>query len=132
MEGIIFKCQQCGYCCDGETTVSLDEDDVKRMCDYLQMDFTDVKERYLRVTGSTIQMKTIDGHCIFYDEGCTVHPGRPWRCAQWPLHPSILADEANFLAITASCPGLKQEIGYQQFCQLLSKVLAEKAKNGWL
>lgn len=128
MEGKIFSCQQCGYCCHGETTVSLNDDDVKRMCEYLQMDFAKVKERFLRVTGTTIQMKTVDGHCIFYDDGCTVHPGRPWRCAQWPLHQSILTDEANFLAITASCPGIKAKVGYKEFCRVLTKVLADK---GW-
>ena len=128
----IFVCQQCGYCCHGETTVSLNEDDVKRMSDHLQLDFEQLSERYLRLSGKVIQMKIVDGHCIFYDNGCTVHPGRPWRCAQWPLHPSILADEANFHAISSSCPGINKELGYKRFCELLKEVLAEKEESGWL
>lgn len=102
------------------------------MSDHLQLDFEQLSERYLRLSGKVIQMKIVDGHCIFYDNGCTVHPGRPWRCAQWPLHPSILADEANFHAISSSCPGINKELGYKRFCELLKEVLAEKEESGWL
>ncbi len=119
----IFDCKQCGFCCHGETTVSLDDNDVKQMCDYLQLPFEEVKEKYLRVTGTVIQMKTVDGHCIFFKENCSVHPGRPWRCRQWPLHPSILSDQANFTAIASSCPGIKKEMGYKVFCQKLKELL---------
>ena len=83
----IFECERCGYCCQGETTVSLDEDDQKRMVAALNLSREEVAEKYWRITGNVVQMKIVDGHCIFYDEGCTVHQGRPWRCAQWPLHP---------------------------------------------
>ncbi|MCD6387776.1 MAG: YkgJ family cysteine cluster protein [Desulfobulbaceae bacterium] len=121
----IFTCQRCGHCCHGETTVSLDEEDLRRMVDYLDMDVEDVKSQYLRITGNVVQMKTVDGHCIFYDDGCTVHPGRPWRCRQWPLHPSILSDYANFSAITSSCPGLKIDVGYEKFCEILKGLMDE-------
>ncbi|MBU0729527.1 MAG: YkgJ family cysteine cluster protein [Proteobacteria bacterium] len=126
MEEEIFECQQCGYCCQGETTVSLDDNDVKRMVDYLDMPFEEVKEKYFRVTGNVTQMKTEDGHCIFYDNGCTVHPGRPWRCAQWPLHPSILGDRSNYQPISGSCPGIKNELGYDEFCRKLKVILDKK------
>lgn len=122
----IFDCQQCGYCCHGETTVSLDARDVDRMCTHLDMDFAAVQEKYLRVTGKVIQMKIRDGHCIFYDNGCTIHPGKPWRCSQWPIHPSMLADEANFTAISSSCPGIKKELGYKRFRAMLQQVVAKQ------
>ena len=122
----IFSCRRCGSCCHGETTVSLDEADVARMVAHLRLSFEQVKEKYLRVTGTVVQMKTVDGHCIFYNQGCTVHPGRPWRCRQWPLHPSILGDPANFQAISTSCPGIKTKMGYEEFCRILGQVLADK------
>lgn len=122
-EADIFDCQQCGYCCHGETTVSLDDNDVARMCAHLDMAFDEVKEKYLRVTGNVIQMKIVDGHCIFYKNGCTIHQGKPWRCSQWPIHPSMLVDEANFTAISSSCPGIKKEQGYKRFCEILREVL---------
>lgn len=122
----IFVCERCGNCCQGETTVSLDINDQKRMFLSLQMSETEVHRKFLRVTGNVVQMKTVDGHCIFYKDGCNVHNGRPWRCAQWPLHPSILSDENNFKTISQSCPGIKKQIGYRKFCETLRALM----KNG--
>lgn len=96
------------------------------MADALGLSMEDAREKYWRVTGKVVQMKVVDGHCIFYDaalKGCAVHEGRPERCREWPLHPSILADENNFLTITESCPGLNKEIGYAEFCLLLQEHL---------
>lgn len=115
----IFKCTRCGFCCQGETTVSLDADDRRRMVDSLRSSEEEVREHYWKVTGNVVQMKTVAGHCIFYKDGCTVHEGRPWRCAQWPLVPAILDDETNFITIRESCPGINKTISYWQFCRIL-------------
>ena len=86
---------------------------------------TEMFERFLRETAGEVQMKTVDGHCIFFSSvGCEVHEGRPWRCRQWPLHPAILTDEANFITIAESCPGLKKERSYTDFSGLLRQYLA--------
>ncbi len=122
----IFTCTQCGYCCHGETTVSLDDNDQRRMVKSLGLSEKEVKEQYWRVTGKIVQMKTVDGHCVFYDKGCSVHHGRPWRCAQWPLHPSLLLDEDNYKAISESCPGINREISYEDFCRKLKHLIDEQ------
>ena len=122
----IFNCTQCGYCCQGETTVSLDEQDQKRVVQALGLSEEEVREKYWRVTGNVVQMKTVDSHCIFYDKGCTVHRGRPWRCAQWPLHPSILSDQNNFETIRESCPGINPDISYEDFCRILKELMDEQ------
>ncbi len=119
----IFECQQCGHCCHGETTVSLDEADRRRMCAHLGMPEQEVAEKFWRISGNIVQMKTRDGHCIFYDQGCSVHPGRPWRCRQWPLHPSLLKDEANLSAIRDSCPGINRSMDYREFCTEFAPIL---------
>lgn len=119
----IFSCQRCGYCCHGETTVSLNDDDRHRMVQALNMPEEEVVQRYWRITGNIVQMKTVDGHCIFYDQGCKVHHGRPWRCAQWPLHPSILADENNLRTIAESCPGINKNLSWKEFCGILQELL---------
>ncbi len=121
----IFECKQCGYCCQGETTVSLDELDVKHMLDHLKMDRPEAASKYWRITGATIQMKTVDGCCIFFDQGCTIHAGKPWRCSQWPLHPSILNDKANLETIRESCPGVNRELCYEAFCDKLRTLLGD-------
>ena len=119
----IFICQQCGYCCQGETTVSLDANDQKRMIQHLDMVREEVARKYWRQNGNTVQMKTVDGHCIFYDKGCTIHAGKPWRCTQWPLHPSMLETQENFEIIKESCPGINKKLSYEDFCRKFSELL---------
>jgi len=128
--GDIFSCARCGYCCQGETTVSLDEQDQERMIKKLGLPREEVAKKYWRITGSIVQMKIVDHHCIFYNEdtGCTVHEGRPWRCGQWPLHPSILSDENNFRTIRESCPGINKDLSYMEFCEILEQLLDEQRK----
>lgn len=125
----IFICQQCGYCCQGETTVSLNADDQERMIRHLGMKREEVARAYWRQTGNTIQMKTVDGHCIFYDKGCTIHAGKPWRCTQWPLHPSMLESRENFEIIRESCPGITRELSYDEFCSRFSALLEIQKKK---
>ena len=93
----------------------------------LGMSREEVAARYWRITGSVVQMQTRDGHCIFYhpERGCTVHAGRPWRCRQWPLHPSMLAEEDNFRTITASCPGFAPGLTYTEFRRIVQALRAQ-------
>jgi Fe-S-cluster containining protein len=126
----IFSCARCGYCCQGETTVSLDEQDQERMIKKLDLPREEVAKKYWRITGNIVQMQIVDHHCIFYhdDTGCSVHEGRPWRCGQWPLHPSILSDENNFRTIRESCPGINRDLSYAEFCEILDQLLDEERK----
>lgn len=135
----IFQCTRCGYCCHGEVTVSLDRTDQERMVASLGGNKEEVSTKYWRISRSLgqsdenqksiVQMKIVDGHCIFYREdeegrgGCAVHEARPWRCGQWPLHPAILDDENNFITIKESCPGINQEISYSRFCSILQQLI---------
>ncbi len=121
----IFTCARCGYCCQGETTVSLDADDQTQMMAKLGLSREEMEAKYWRVTKGVVQMRIIDHHCIFYspEQGCTVHEGRPWRCGQWPLHPSILTDENNFRAIRESCPGINQNLSWEEFCTVFRRLL---------
>jgi len=88
----------------------------------LDMPVEEVAAKYWRITGSIVQMKTVQGHCIFYDEGCTVYHGRPWRCRQWPLVPALLDDENNFHIIRDSCPGIDRELSYQEFKEIMARL----------
>ncbi len=119
----IFECTQCGFCCHGETTVSLDQNDQKRMVEELGLSAEEVASKYWQINGSTVQMKTIQGHCIFYDSGCSVYQGRPWRCAQWPLVPALVDDENNFITIRESCPGINKNMSYQDFKEILIRLI---------
>lgn len=122
----IYACTRCGFCCQGATTVSLDSNDQERMVTALELSRAEVARRFWRITGNVVQMQIRDGHCIFYhpDQGCTVHEGRPWRCRQWPLHPSMLEDENNYTTITDSCPGFNKSLNYNEFCKIFRALLA--------
>lgn len=119
----IFNCTRCSFCCQGEVTVSLTEDDQARMVRCIGKEESEVRQKYWKLNGSVVQMKTVDGHCIFYDNGCTIHLGRPWRCAQWPLVPALLSDKVNFETIKDSCPGINQKLSYEEFCRILTRYL---------
>lgn len=125
----IFDCQQCGYCCQGKTTVSLDDADQERMIQHLGLTREEVARKYWRQNDNSVQMKIVNGHCIFYDNGCTIHAGKPWRCNQWPLHPSILDSQENFEIIKKSCPGISRELSYEEFCRKLFELIAQLNKN---
>lgn len=122
----IFECRKCGSCCQGETTVTLDERDVAAMLAALKIGPVEAAAKYWRINGSVIQMKTVAGHCVFYDQGCTIHTGKPWRCRQWPLHPSIISERSSYEIIRAACPGINQDLSYEEFCR---KFLAWQEKN---
>ncbi len=100
------------------------------MVEELGQDRETVREKYWRVTGAVVQMKIVDGHCIFYNQqqGCSVHSGRPWRCGEWPLHPSILGDRNNFATIRESCPGINRELSYEEFCAILQYLIDEAGR----
>lgn len=121
-----FCCKQCGFCCQGETTISLTIKDQQRMQQYLGLDHDQLAKKYWRRTGHIVQMKTVDGHCVFYRDGCSVHPGRPWRCAQWPLVPALLNSAEDFNIIKESCPGIRPELSYAEFSEALQHYLARR------
>lgn len=112
----VFSCKRCGFCCHGESTVSLDAVDQRNMLDALKISREEALQKYWKVNGNEIQMNIVDGHCIFYENGCSVHKGRPKRCRQWPLVPAILVDINNFITIAATCPGIEQTTTYPDIC----------------
>jgi hypothetical protein len=89
----------------------------------------EVDRRFWRKTGNTVQMRTVDGHCIFFADGCTIHAGKPWRCTQWPLHPSMLADRENYEVIKESCPGINRDLSYEDFCKKFTELLKNEKKR---
>lgn len=125
----IFSCKRCGFCCQGETTVSLDAEDQKRMLQHLEITEDEAFAKFWRRSDGQVQMKIADGHCIFFVEGCTVHPARPWRCRQWPLVPAILVDRNALESIRNSCPGISKAATYAELCDTVRKTSSELSIN---
>lgn len=124
----VFSCRQCGHCCHGESTVSLTRAEIDAISRHIAQEPGEFLERCCVVKGTRIEMKIIDGHCIFYgDNGlCSIHPVKPHPCRTWPLHPSILADRNAFEAIRSDCPGFDPDATYDEVCDYI-----EKATHGY-
>ena len=123
----VFQCTCCGFCCRGETTVSLNQEDQTRMLEFLQISREEAMEKFWRISSGGVQMQVADGHCIFYtDAGCSVHPCRPWRCRQWPLIPAVLHDGGNLTTLRQSCPGIRSDASLEEFCQAVRRQERER------
>lgn len=70
-------------------------------------------DKYWRRSGNVVQMKVVEGHCIFFSDGCTVHKVRPKKCREWPLVQAMIVDKVNFESIKESCPALKDGCSYE-------------------
>lgn len=126
-----FSCKRCGFCCHGETTVSLDVNDQKIMQEALGIPRDEMFKKYLRTTGNVVQMQIVDGHCVFYSEnGCGVHLGRPWRCRQWPIHPALMTSNDNIKIIRESCPGFDNDVSEEDIAKRVRSYLAEQEDGG--
>ena len=95
------------------------------MLEYLGISREEAFADFWRGSKNQVQMQTVDGHCIFFDNGCTVHPGRPWRCRQWPLVPAILVDRNALESIRSSCPGLAKRATYTEVCDTVKQAAKE-------
>ena len=123
----VFSCKRCGRCCHGAATVSVSSEEIEKGAEYLGLTVKEYKLKYCLEKHKRIEMKIVDGHCIFYGEDglCAIHPVKPFHCRQWPLHPSILADENAWQAIKSDCPGFSEEASYQDVCKLI------RGENGY-
>jgi len=98
------------------------------MLETLKISRNEAFKKYWRKSDNQVQMKTVEGHCIFYKDGCSVHSGRPWRCRQWPLVDAILTDKDNLNIIRSSCPGFAENASYEDICQLIRSEMLSSAK----
>ncbi|MGB9761380.1 MAG: YkgJ family cysteine cluster protein [Caldimicrobium thiodismutans] len=107
-----FHCKRCGFCCKGNSTVGLSEEEIQRIADFLGFSKEEFLEKYTLKKGTKrVEMKIKDGYCIFYDKKrkrCKIHPVKPEKCKEWPFTPAIFQDEENFLIIKSSCLGLEE------------------------
>lgn len=119
----VFSCRMCGHCCCGEGTVSLSEEEQRRIASYLGMDPVDFLQKLCVQRGKRVEMKIKNGRCIFLGPRnlCAIHPVKPFHCRQWPLHPSILNDLNAWEAIKADCPGFSKTATHEAVCELLRR-----------
>ena len=128
----VFESKRCGFCCQGESTVSLSPEEQKRIASFLGLPLNEFLATYTVRRGKRVEMKTVSGHCIFYDEEeslCRIHPVKPFHCRQWPLHPSLLKDPESFEIIRRTCPGFAKEATWEEVKNLAQKELEKLSRE---
>ncbi len=103
------------------------------MAIFLDLDLADFLRKFCVKKGNRIEMKIVNGHCIFYgDDGlCKIHEVKPFECRRWPLHPSILKDQKAWDAIRADCPGFDEDACYEDVCELVRRRNIRRPNNGY-
>jgi len=113
-----FECQMCGHCCQGEGGIIMTAKDRKRLAGHLEISEQELIEKHSETVNGKIRLQSReDGYCVFYNEGCGVHPGRPDICRAWPFFRGNLIDETSWEMIQEYCPGVNPEAGHALFVE---------------
>jgi len=121
-----FTCRQCGHCCHGRGGIVLTDHDIARLAGHVGLEPQAFLERYSeQMAGRTVLCTGDDDWCVFYDEGCSVHPVRPDICRAWPFFRGNLVDEDAWVMIQDYCPGVVAEAGHEEFVRQGLKYVAD-------
>ncbi len=113
-----FECRMCGHCCQGEGGIIMTAKDRKRLAGHLEISEQELIEKHSETVNGKIRLQSReDGYCVFYNEGCGVHPGRPDICRAWPFFRGNLIDETSWEMIHEYCPGVNPEAGHALFVE---------------
>lgn len=102
-EAFSYACHGCGRCCVHKA-IRVDTYAVARLADALGTTTGDVLDRYVDAGTSTLRQRD-GGACVFYDGGCSVHPGRPLACRLYPLGWSARTDGTESFLQLSGHPG---------------------------
>ena len=113
---IAFACQRCGHCCEGVGGIVLSAHDIERLGDHLALDREALLARFAEYVGGRQRLITgPNDYCIFYKQGCTVHPARPDVCRAWPYFRGNLLDEGSLELSKQFCPGIPASLSHADF-----------------
>jgi Fe-S-cluster containining protein len=105
-----FSCTQCGECCIGYGGTFVTDQDIARISAYIGVDPDGFVEKFCSLSGGrAVLAQQDDGHCMFWDKGCTIHPVKPRMCRKWPYLESILIDFDNWTIMASMCRGINKK-----------------------
>ncbi len=73
------------------------------------------------------QKKT--GHCIFWDETCTIHPVKPKMCKAWPFIKTTLIAPENWEIMAGSCPGIRTDLPDRQLVKIVAAEIKKREEH---
>ncbi len=111
-----FECRMCGHCCHGKGGIVMTAKDQARLAGHLDISVEELVSKYTEERGNKLHLITNEEeYCIFFKEGCGVHPGRPDICRAWPYFRGNLVDEMSWEMIQDYCPGVNPKAGHKEF-----------------
>jgi len=120
----IFECKKCGQCCKGYGGTFIDENDIKKITAYINENHDDFLSKYCQKSGNKYLItQGENGYCIFWNKLCTIHPVKPKMCKKWPYIESVLKDENNWKIMGNSCPGIMQNVSYNEIVKCIKEKL---------
>lgn len=113
---IIFKCQKCGHCCEGKGGIVLSHHDIERLARFLKINRETLIQSYIYQSNDKYKIKSNkDGKCVFFNEGCSVHPAKPDICRAWPFFRGNLEDIFSLEMAKEFCPGINKNCNLNEF-----------------
>lgn len=125
----IFQCKMCGDCCKGFGGTYVTTDEIKKIANYLKIDFNSFIKRYCQVTRTgTIVSQKSDGYCIFWDKKCSIHPVKPHMCKAWPFIEAVVKDVSNWRIMANACPGIRTKFSDRVIVECVREVIKKRKK----
>ena len=119
-DGLRFGCTGCGACCTIEGHVWVDEEEIARLAECLNLDVDDFGARYLRrvdgkysLTELPIAGEPVKKACVFWDGECSVYQARPRQCRTFPFWSENLESPAAWGEAAELSPGVGSGRLYQ-------------------
>ena len=120
------KCKDCGKCCL-DTEMMLSKRDINQILQYYSQDFQ--KDDFAIKIDGNMQLKNINGHCIFFDistKMCKIYPNRPQGCRFYPL---IYDKDKKACVFDEDCPRTRlfyqSSNEFEKTCKQVQKFLRE-------
>lgn len=102
----LFKCKQCGKCCNGlRGGVLLYPDEIPRLADKAHLSKRQFKDRHTYVKDGK---RFLNLPCLFYKDGCSIYPDRPEVCMEYPLNKTYVKDSKHYMTVGMACPAGKE------------------------
>ncbi|KAF3361502.1 hypothetical protein PHSC3_001877 [Chlamydiales bacterium STE3] len=110
-QGLSFQCTGCGKCCTGfPGYVWLEEEEIVRIAQFLNLTVEDFANKYLRVVNNRVSLRENAGNfdCVFFkDKQCSVYKVRPTQCRTYPFWKQNLTSKETWEQVATECEGVR-------------------------
>lgn len=111
-----FECRRCGHCCQGEGGIVLAVKDQERLAAHLGIAVAQLLAEHTTSKGDKVHLGVReDGFCLFFQDGCAIHPARPDICRAWPYFRGNLLDDSSWEMSLEYCAGINPNLSHQEF-----------------